>query len=291
MPVSLKGALFPIGAIGKSVRHFEFRIHILNSNAKQWNCAQKADKWECWLRHGRCMPPFTVQPTLVDQVVDAIVAEIIGGELPSNSRLIQDDLARAYGVSRQPVQQALLLLRNRGLVQEAPGRGLIVSPLNVSFVRNLFEIRAMLDGLAARLAAERGAARAASEGPAYLGAGHAAVDSGLLHEQIKADMAFHAFLGELSGNPLIGETTAPHWHCLRRVMGEVLQDDEQMPRIIWDKHDAIMDAVIDGNGEKAETLNREHIQHAASVFLQRLQARHDASEEERRQRRPRRIQR
>ena len=113
------------------------------------------------------MPPFTVQPTLVDQVVDAIVAEIIGGELPSNSRLIQDDLARAYGVSRQPVQQALLLLRNRGLVQEAPGRGLIVSPLDVSFVRNLFEIRTMLDGLAARLAAERGAARAARTGVSW----------------------------------------------------------------------------------------------------------------------------
>jgi hypothetical protein len=44
MPVSLKWALFPIGAIGKGVRHFEFRIHILNSNAKQWNFAQKADK-------------------------------------------------------------------------------------------------------------------------------------------------------------------------------------------------------------------------------------------------------
>ena len=61
------------------------------------------------------MPPITVQPTLVDQVVDAIVAEIVGGELPSNSRLIQDDLARAYGVSRQPVQQALLLLRGGAL--------------------------------------------------------------------------------------------------------------------------------------------------------------------------------
>ena len=235
------------------------------------------------------MPSMTVQPTLVDQVVDAIVAEIVGGELPSNSRLIQDDLARAYGVSRQPVQQALLLLRNRGLVQEAPGRGLIVSPLDVGFVRNLYEVRAMLDGLAARLAAERGAVRAGSEGPAYLAAGHDAVDSGSLHEQIKADMAFHAFLGELSGNTLIGETTAPHWHYLRRVMGEVLQDDEQMPRSIWDEHDAIMGAVIDGNGEKAEALSREHILRAANVFVQRLQARHDASEEERRQRRPRRI--
>src|ERR1700722_13612927 len=68
------------------------------------------------------------QQTLVEQVVNAIVSEIVDGELPSNARLIQDDLARAYGVSRQPVQQALLLLRDRGLVREAPGRGLFFSP-------------------------------------------------------------------------------------------------------------------------------------------------------------------
>lgn len=237
------------------------------------------------------MRSVTAQPTLVDQVVDAIVSEIVGGHLPSNSRLIQDDLARAYGVSRQPVQQALLLLRNRGLVQEAPGRGLIVSPLDAGFVRNLYEVRAMLEGLAARLAAERGAGRADKDGPTHLAAGHAAVASGSLHEQIEADMQFHAFLSELSGNPLIGETTSPHWSYLRRVMGEVLRDDEQMPHNIWEEHDAILDAVIAGDGEKAEMLSREHILRAANVFVQRLQARHDASEEERRQRRPRRIQR
>src|SRR6201991_3963 len=114
------------------------------------------------------MSQVQTQPTLVEQVVNAIVSEIVDGELPSNSRLIQDDLARAYGVSRQPVQQALLLLRDRGLVREAAGRGLIVSPLDVDFVRNLYEIRAMLDGLAARLAAERGAARARAEGQIYI---------------------------------------------------------------------------------------------------------------------------
>src|ERR1700739_1395072 len=125
------------------------------------------------------------QPTLVEQVENLIVSEIVEGQLPANSRLIQDELARAYGVSRQPVQQALLLLRDRGLVREAPGRGLIVSPLDVDFVRNLYEVRAMLDGLAARLAAERGAQRARSEGPAYLEAGRAAVTSGSLHAQIE----------------------------------------------------------------------------------------------------------
>ena len=229
------------------------------------------------------------QPTLVEQVVNAIVSEIVDGELPSNSRLIQDELARAYGVSRQPVQQALLLLRDRGLVREAPGRGLIVSPIDPDFVRRLYEVRAMLDGLAARLAAERGAARARTEGPAYLEAGRAAVESGSLNEQIEADMNFHAFINELSENTLIGETTAPHWPYLRRVMGEVLRDDVQMPQIILGEHVAILDAIIAGDGDRAEALSRDHISRAAKIFVQRLQAQQAASEQEMRQRRTRRI--
>ena len=237
------------------------------------------------------MSQLQTQPTLVEQVVNAIVSEIVDGELPANARLIQDELARAYGVSRQPVQQALLLLRDRGLVREAPGRGLIVSPLDVDFVRNLYEIRAMLDGLAARLAAERGAERAKNEGLAFLELGRAAVESGSLHDQIEADMKFHGFLNELSGNSLIGETTAPHWPYLRRVMGEVLRDDVQMPRTILREHEAILDAVIAGDGARAETLSRDHISRAANIFVQRLKARYAASEEQLRQRRTRRIQR
>lgn len=228
-------------------------------------------------------------PTLVEQVVNAIVSEIVEGELPANSRLIQDELARAYGVSRQPVQQALLLLRDRGMVKEAPGRGLIVSPLDVGFVRNLYEVRAMLDGLAARLAAERGAERARIEGSAFIDAGRAAVESGSLNDQIEADMRFHAFINELAENSLIGETTAPHWPYLRRVMGEVLRDDEQMPQSILSEHAAILDAVIAGDGARAETLSRDHISRAAKIFVQRLEAQQEASERQVRQRPTRRI--
>lgn len=212
------------------------------------------------------------QPTLVDQVVEAITAEIVSGELPSNARLIQDELARAYGVSRQPVQQALLLLRNRGLVREAEGRGLVVAPLDVDFIRNLYEIRAVMEGLAARLAARNGSVRARIEAPRYLAAGQEAVKSGQLELQIEADIAFHAFVSELSGNPLINETTAPHWASLKRVMGEVLRDDADMPYNIWDEHAAIIDAIAKGDGERAESLSREHILHAADVFVARLKA-------------------
>jgi DNA-binding GntR family transcriptional regulator len=235
------------------------------------------------------MAQVQTQPTLVEQVVNAIVSEIVDGDLPANSRLIQDELARAYGVSRQPVQQALLLLRDRGMVREAPGRGLIVSPLDVDFVRNLYEMRAVLDGLAARLAAERGSERARIEGPAYLEAGRAAVRSGSLNEQIEADMRFHLFINELSGNALIGETTAPHWPYLRRVMGEVLRDDAQMPQTILEEHVAILDAIIAGDAGEAEMLSRGHISRAAIIFVQRLEAQKAAAEEEMRQRPTRRI--
>jgi DNA-binding GntR family transcriptional regulator len=235
------------------------------------------------------MSQLQTQPTLVEQVVNAIVSEIADGALEAGARLIQDDLARAYGVSRQPVQQALLLLRDRGLVREAPGRGLIVAPLDIDFVQNLYEMRAPLDGLAARLAAERGAARATEEGRAYLDAGRAAVESGSVKAQIEADMRFHAFVNELCGNVLIGETTAPHWPYLRRVMGEVLRDDAQMPQTILSEHVAILDAIAAGNGAEAEQLSRDHITQAAKVFVQRLQAQKAAAEEEIRQRPTRRI--
>lgn len=227
----------------------------------------------------------------MEQVYEAILSEITDGRLPPNARLIQDELAAAYGVSRQPVQQALLLLRDHGLVRDAPRRGLVVSPLDVAFVRNLYAVRAVLEGLAARMAAEHGSERARNEGQILIDEGRAAVERGSITNQIAADMAFHSFLYEISGNPLIGETTAPHWRYLRRVMGEVLRDGEEIPGSIWDEHAAILAAVIAGDGAKAEALGRQHILRAAKIFVARLQAHQEASMEERQRRRVQRIQR
>lgn len=67
------------------------------------------------------MRTLTPQLTLVDQVYESILTEITEGRLGLDSRLIQEELAETLGVSRQPVQQALLLLRSRGLLRDAPG--------------------------------------------------------------------------------------------------------------------------------------------------------------------------
>lgn len=215
------------------------------------------------------MQPLPTQPTLVDQVYEAILSDISAGKFGVDRRLIQEEIAESLAVSRQPVQQALLLLRNHGILRDAPGRGLMVAPLDSEYVRNLYEVRGMLDGLASGKAAERGSEVAAKEGPAFIARGRAAVESRSIARMIATDMDFHFFLYGLSGNPLVAETSASHWSYLRRVMGEVLLHGET-PNDIWDQHEAILNAVIAADPHDAERLGREHISKASDTLVERL---------------------
>ena len=215
------------------------------------------------------MKTLASQPNLVAQVHDAILAEISSGALAPGDRIIQEQLAQALGVSRQPVQQALALLRNQGVLQDAPGRGLLVAPLDPTHVQHMYDIRAVIEGLAARRAAELGAERAAKAGPALIDAGRKAVAAGSVARMIAADMKFHEVIYGLSSNPLIAPALATHLTYTQRVMGEVLIRDEK-PRDIWDQHEAILKAIAEGDGERAETLVRLHLTQAAGFMVTRL---------------------
>ena len=215
------------------------------------------------------MKMLSAQPKLVEQVQDAILAEIAAGRLPPGARIIQEQIAQELGVSRQPVQQALLVLRNLGVLRDAPGRGLQVAPLDLEHVRNMYDMRAVIEGLAFRKAAERNAKRAAADGPAYIAAGRDAVARGDVAAMIEADMAFHAFIYALSENPLVEPAMDTHWTNTQRVMGEVLMRDEK-PRDIWDQHAALLQAVVAADGDEAERLARRHIDQAADFMIDRL---------------------
>lgn len=217
------------------------------------------------------MKVLALQPNLAEQVHDAIVSEIAEGKLKPGERIIQEQLAEALGVSRQPVQQALLLLRKQGVLRDAPGRGLIVAPIDLDYVRNMYDLRAVMEGLAFRKAAERNAERARKQGPALIQNGRKAVKNGSVAAMIAADVRFHDFIYELSGNPLIKPAMEAQWTYTRRVMGEVLISDER-PRDIWDQHEALLDAVMAGEAARAEQLARQHVIQAADVMIARLAA-------------------
>ena len=207
-------------------------------------------------------------PSRTEQAYRAILDEICEGALAPGTHLVQEQLAGRLGVSRQPIQQAMALLKSDGLVRELGGRGLYVAPLDLTVMRQHYEIRAALDELAARLAAERArsspeaAREIARGGEAILDAGAAAVAAGDIPRMVRHDVAFHRFLYDASGNSLLAATAEPHWRYLRRVMGEVLRFAEPGPAI-WRQHRGILEAIVRGDAEAAIDRARQHVHGAA----------------------------
>ncbi len=210
-------------------------------------------------------------PSLAEQVHQAILSAIASGKLSPGARIIQDQIAQDLGVSRQPVQQALTLLRKQGVLHDAPGRGLIVAPLDLVMVQHMAEVRAALESLAAGKAAEIGAARARSEGAAYLRTGRRAMAKKSVSDMVAADVAFHNFIYQLSGNALIAPAMEVHWTHTQRVIGEVLSQ-EPKPGDIWQQHEALLDAIMAGNRKQAEKLAREHVLGTTAFMIGQLRS-------------------
>jgi DNA-binding GntR family transcriptional regulator len=208
------------------------------------------------------LPPA---PDLVDRVYRALLDAISDGSLAPGARLGQEDIAARLEVSRQPVLQALRLLKKDGLALDAPGRGLLVAPLDPSRIAQVYEVRAALDALAARLAAHH----RAKLDPRLIAEGRRAAAGDDIQAMVEADMAFHNAVYAASGNPLIAASAHLHWVHLRRVMGAVLQHARQR-EAIWDEHEAIAEAIADGDAERATRLIDDHGRQASENLLARL---------------------
>ncbi|WP_300783777.1 GntR family transcriptional regulator [Enhydrobacter sp.] len=217
------------------------------------------------------MRPFDPEPDLSERIHDAVLEAICSGELKSGARITQEELANRFGVSRQPVLQAMMLLRREGFLVDAGRKGVCVAPLDVEQANNLYIVRAALDAVAARLAAARYTRELAHRGRLLLDVGRRAIASGYIPSAIEADIDFHLFIYEASGNPVISETTQPHWQHLRRVMAAVLSE-EDLRVSVWDEHEAILQTLEAGDASRAEALCRKHAEQTAGVLTSRLKA-------------------
>ena len=204
---------------------------------------------------------LTAAPDLVEQVYSRLLDAISEGTLLPGERLTQEDLAQRLAVSRQPVLQALRLLKKDGFVEDAPGRGVRVTQLDVGWIAQVYQVRGSLDALAVRLAAQR----RAQLDERVMRQGRLAESRRDVQAMIQADLAFHRAIYQASGNPLIAQSIDLHWHHLKRVMGAVLQSSRQR-QTVWDEHEAIANAIAASDVELAVRLVQEHA-HEASVQL------------------------
>jgi DNA-binding GntR family transcriptional regulator len=201
--------------------------------------------------------PLSVK-TLVAQTYDTILDAICDGSLKPGERLTQDELAKRLQVSRQPVTHALGVLKAQGFLTEAGRRGLAVAPLDRSLFEAIYQFRSAVEPLAVRLAVPRITAADFAVGHRLIAAGSAIAPSGDSRAMVRADMDFHAFIYEMSGNRMIVDTMRLNWQHLRRAMGEVLRHPDISSRV-WREHAAILQLMERGDADAAAAKMRDHI--------------------------------
>ena len=206
---------------------------------------------------------------LVDQVYQAIRKQILSGTLNPKSPLRQEELAEQLGVSRQPVSHALVLLEREGLVSDYGRKGKMVAPIVPEQLRNLYQVRGAIDGLAAYLCATRVNNEVRNLLNKLVDQGDAATGNGSIQSLALADIAFHRALYEQAGNPEIMRLADQSWSHMVRSMHQVLED-QSLRSGIWDDHRAIAEAIIDGDSELARERATEHANSAGQMTYQRL---------------------
>lgn len=227
------------------------------------------------------LDPLSSGPALIDLTYDRLVEAISVGQLAPGERLTQGRVAELLDVSRQPVSHALQLLKHQGLAVQHGRKGLAVAPLDAMQIWHLYQVREALDGLAARLAAER--VRAGEAAPEEIDAlkttlatGAALDDDARTIDLVRADVALHQALHDLSGNVEIARTVTEQWPQFMRSMAVVLDGPARKAQV-WTEHDAIVRPVLSGDPEAAERLAKEHAHRAGEETRLRIDALHDTS--------------
>jgi DNA-binding GntR family transcriptional regulator len=217
------------------------------------------------------MESLKPQKTLVEQVYERILDAICDGTLPAGAPVTQDELAARLQVSRQPVMSALGLLRQQGFLVERGRRGLQVAAPDRDHFDAIYELRSVLEPWAASLAAQRMTPELLARGRALIERGKRVAAAGDARATLQADIDFHSFIYEASGNPLVLESMQLHWQHLRRSMGEVLQRP-RFTETVWREHEKILDAIAAGDGKAASRLIAAHVREARDRVGAELQA-------------------
>lgn len=206
--------------------------------------------------------------TRSETVIDALREAILVGRYAPGARLVQEELAAAFGISRIPLREALRRLEGEGLVTISPNRGAVVRPLSPKDVVDLYDLRLALESLALRRAAGRYAdlrGATAERHAAALRASEGSDVATLFH----LDRDYHAAIAHASDNPHLEAVLNGQWSQIMRVMHAYLRFSNYPPAV-WDEHEAIAEALAHGDGEMAVAVLHEHLVGSRDHILRHL---------------------
>lgn len=198
---------------------------------------------------------------LRDKVAEEIRAAILSGQFKPGERLVEDRLAEEFGVSRNPVREAMRTLASEGLIEVTARRGAVVASLSPQEAEELLEVRATLEGANARLAARRRDPEVLEQLKSVLARGNAAIAAERLAELSDLNIAFHDHLARAGCNRVLVDLMK----TLRDRSGPLFQGvGIEFVRESWAEHASILRAVIAGDPELASMLAYRHVLNAGS---------------------------
>lgn len=210
---------------------------------------------------------------LGEAVFRSLCEALQAGSYRAGDRLREEEVAQRLKVSRTPVREALGRLAARGFVEPAGGRGLIVRNLDISEVLELYAMREIMEGAAARLAAEHASAPEIDAlrdiEQAFVEASEADA-AGMGGEMARLNRAFHEAICRAARNRYLDNASRElqDWIAL---LGPTTFIVSGRPSTSHDEHRAIIDAIAVHDGGKAEQLARTHIREALRCRLKLLQ--------------------
>ena len=207
--------------------------------------------------------------TLHERVYEALLGLLGAGALAPGDQLDEQALAARLGVSRTPLRAAIARLAQEGLVVTLPYRGSFVRRFTVEEIDGLYEVRAALEGLAARKAARRLTPAGLQAIGAIMDECRAALDAGDLEAYGQADARFHRALAEASGNPTLVETLDGLRRRIHRFR-DLANRDPGLRRRAAQEREQIVDALARRDAEAAGRLLEQHIDHVRRTVLRQL---------------------
>jgi DNA-binding GntR family transcriptional regulator len=196
--------------------------------------------------------------SLTEKAYQAISGAIARLELKPGEALTQDRLAKWLSISRTPVREALRRLEQDGIIQTAPGRGLVVTELTIKDVEDLLEMLSLLDTHAACLAAQR---RSQEQAERLVEIGQAllvAAERNDLEAWEEIDHPYHETLLDASGNLFLRRAIEDVRRRLQRLTYHLAVQPEHLLSGTRD-HVALAQAIYDRRAEEAAEIMRRHL--------------------------------
>lgn len=209
--------------------------------------------------------PAAAAATLAQTVAQRLREALLEGRLAPDEKLHEESLAAMLQVSRTPVRSALHGLAAEGLLDYVPNRGYTVRSVDVAALSAMFDLRGVLEGLAARLAAQGGMnaslqtayEHALDEGDRVLSKGSLLVaDRGVFSD---VNARIHAAILEAADNRMLHDMIRMCHNIPASSDRNVLWDDYAWLRRSHDDHHRMFEAILLRDAPRAERLMREHI--------------------------------